>query len=221
MTRNVRFWIVGIAVLAVAFLYVQRSKSRHTSSPEAIFSGKTEAIHTVRIHHGQDTLELARDTDAWRIVGHDTLEIRQHRIDNLFDKVLAIKRSTAMTQTPGRWPTYSVDDSTGTHLTVMGEGDAALGEFVFGRSKSDWSKNYVRLKPAPTVYLTDSNVIYQLSTTPTYWGAKPKPPEPDSLQADSASVVDSTAVKPEPPAATPEPDASGAVSTRKGTLRAN
>lgn len=192
MTRNLKFWIAGIVILIAAFLYLQRKETRYAAPSEPIFSGKTDAVEKVRVQTPGDTLELVRQDDTWRIVGHDTLEVRENRIDDLMTRVLGTNRSTIMTEKTEKWPTYSVDDATGTHLTVVGKDDAALGKYVFGRSKSDWSKNYVRVPPDPTVYLTDSNVMYTLSTSPTYWGVKPKPPEPDSLKTDSLQIPPAT-----------------------------
>jgi len=209
MTRNLKIWIAGIIVLIAAFLYVQRSKSRYTTHSESIFQGDKEAVSQVRISKGDDALVLQKTDDVWHIVGHDTLETRQNRIDDLTDRVLGVRRTTMMTVRPEKWPTYSVDDSTGTHLQVYGSQEDLLGDFVFGRSTSDWSKNYVRIAPEPGVYLTDSNVMYVLSTSPTYWGTVPKPPEPpaDSLAADSSAV----ALEPStPPILSVEPDSASA-----------
>ena len=57
-----------------------------------------------------------------------------------------------------------------------------MAYYIFGRSKSDYSRAYVRIWNDPTVYLADENVLYMLSTKVTYWGEKPKedmqnPPE--------------------------------------------
>ena len=200
MTRNLRIWIAGIIVLAIAFLYVQRSKSRYTAHSESVFSGDKEAVGKVLIRKGEDELVLEKANDAWHIVGHDSLATRQNRIDDLMDRVLGVRRTTMMTERPEKWSIYSVDDSTGIHLVVYGSDGGGLGAFVFGRSTSDWSKNYVRMKPDPGVYLTDSSVMYVLSTSPTYWGTKPKPPEPapDSLGTDTTSAEPRIELAPPP-----------------------
>ncbi len=183
---RLKFWIIAIVILVAGFVYVQRSKTQYTTSVEGVFSGDTKSIHTVRIQKGDDTLELVKENDEWRIAGHDTLEIRQNRIDDLLNNVLAVKRSTVMTEKAERWSTYSVDDATGTHLTLLDNNNETLGHFVFGQSKSDWSKSYVRIESSPTVYLTDSNVIYRLNTSATFWGEKPEPPQEaaDSLRVE-------------------------------------
>ena len=185
--RSVNIWIFVAVALVAAFFYVQRSKMRYAVPSEGIFTGDLEAVHRVSIRSGGALLELIKADSTWRIAGHDSLEIRQGRVDDLENRVLGVKRSTVMTEREEKWATYSVDDSTGTHLVLMDAADGTLGEFVFGRSRSDWSKSYVRLKTAPTVYLTDNNVTNFLSTEPTYWGEVPAPPEE---AADSAGVAE-------------------------------
>ena len=95
------------------------------------------------------------DGDVWRLVGHDSLEVREAPIDNLFDRVLNVERTTLMTRSADRWTVYSVDDSAGIRLSVRDAGGTELAAFVFGQSKRDWSKNYVRLGSGKAVYLTE------------------------------------------------------------------
>ena len=62
---------------------------------------------------------------------------------------------------------------------------------IFGRSKSDYSRSYVRVGDNPKVYLADQNVTYMLSTLETYWGEKPKEevflPPPIDIPADTTN----------------------------------
>ena len=173
---NFKVWIIGILILCVGIFYVQRSKDRYTTSIEGIFTEDSKKVEKILIHKGDDSIELVKDDDSWRIAGNDTLVIRENQVDDFFTQVLGAKRSTVMTEKPDKWTTYSVDDSSGTHLTVVAENGQTVGDYVFGGSRSDWGKSYVRIRPDPNVYLTD-NVIYQLSTSVTYWGEKPKPVE--------------------------------------------
>ena len=182
-----RLWIVVIALLAVGLIYVQRSKRHYTTPTDGIFSGDRDAVAKVAIHQAGEKLELVEEDGAWRIVGHDTLQIRHDRIDGLFDDVLTAKRSTAMTEDSGRWSTYSVDEASGIQLTLFDGNGNILGVFVFGPSRSDWSKSYVRIEPSPTVHLTDRNVVYRLSARETFWG---EVPGPIGVEADSPGGVE-------------------------------
>ena len=84
-----------------------------------------------------------------------------------------------------------MDDSTGTHLAIINSKGETVGYYVFGRSKSDYSRSYIRIGDDPKVYLVDQNVIYMLATRETYWGEKPKedvpPPPPEDIPADTTS----------------------------------
>ena len=53
---------------------------------------------------------------------------------------------------------------------------------MFGRSKKDWSHNYVRIEGVDGVYLTDASVMHMMYPRATYWGEKPKPVEVDSTE---------------------------------------
>ena len=112
-------------------------------------------------------------------------------MDNLFDKVLKVNRGTIISENPEKYGKYSVDDSTGTHLAVIDSKGETVGYYVFGRSKSDYSRSYIRIGDDPNVYLADQNVTYMLSTRETYWGEKPKeevPPPPLPVPSDTISV---------------------------------
>lgn len=63
-----------------------------------------------------------------------------------------------------------MDEIQGTTLSVLDGNGKDAGSAVFGTSKSDFSRNYVRIGDDPNVYQTDISIIYQLQTNPTYWG---------------------------------------------------
>jgi hypothetical protein len=89
-----------------------------------------------------------------------------------------------------------VDDSLGTKVTFYDFNEEVIGEAIFGRSKSDWQRSYVRLIGEDNVYMTNENVINRLQTRPTFWGKKPPPPpEPaeEPKQEDSSQEVEDNA----------------------------
>ena len=186
---NWRVWIIVLVVLVAGVLYVQHSKNRRVSAREPIFASEKESVQKVAIARRAEGVELVNDGSKWRIVGNDTLEVRENRITDLFDRVLKANRTTLMTEKADRWKTYSVDDSAGTRLTVLDWDGNQLGRYVFGSSMSDWGRNYVRIGDDPRVYLTDASVIFHLNTMDTFWGEKPKPPEPDSTAAAPDSLA--------------------------------
>ena len=102
------------------------------------------------------------------------MNILLSRQPNLFDKVLKVNRGTIISENPEKYNKYSVDDSTGIHLAVINASGKKIGYYIFGRSKSDYSRSYIRIGDDPKVYLVDQNVTYMLATRETYWGEKPK-----------------------------------------------
>ena len=56
-----------------------------------------------------------------------------------------------------------------------GAGDNLIASAVFGRSLSDWSRNYVRIGDHSEVYLTESTVLHLLSNRADHWAEAPKP----------------------------------------------
>lgn len=200
MAKRGRVWLIVILALAAGVAYVQFSKTRHTASGSPIFAGSRDDVQQVVIERGGERVELRLDGDVWRLVGHDSLEVREAPIDNLFDRVLNVERTTLMTRSADRWTVYSVDDSAGIRLSVRDAGGAELAAFVFGQSKRDWSKNYVRLGSGKAVYLTNNNITYYLNATPDFWGRKPEPAGADTTGPD----IDVGAAAPSaPPPASP------------------
>jgi len=174
MTKNVQIALIVLLILVGMYFFNKSSQTKFESSSEAIFNDKPEDIFKFLIQKGDEAIELARVDTLWRISGNDTLEVKSQSMDNLFDKVLKVSRGTIISENPEKYGKYSVDDSTGIHLAVINSKGETVGYYVFGRSKSDYSRSYVRVGSDPKVYLADQNVTYMLQARPTYWGEKPK-----------------------------------------------
>ena len=174
MTKNFQIALVVLVVLIGIFFLNKNSQSKLESTSEAIFTFDVEDIFKFLIQNGDEAIELSRIDTLWKISGNDTLEMKSQSMDNLFEKVLKVNRGTIISENPEKYGKYSVDDSAGTHLAVIDSKGETVGYYVFGRSKSDYSRSYIRVGSDPRVYLADQNVTYMLQTRPTYWGEKPK-----------------------------------------------
>lgn len=179
MTKNIKILLGAVVILIILFFINRMGQKKHTTQSEDLFTCNANDICNIVIEKEGEKLEIARIDTIWKIVGHDSLIIKQPRLDNFFTRVLTTKRQSIISRNQEKWATYSVDDSTGTFITLLNYAGDSLDRMVFGRSKSNYSRNYVRIGDDPNVYQTNSNVIYQLQTQPTYWGEKPKPPEPE------------------------------------------
>ena len=174
MTKNVKIALIILVILVGIYFLNKSSQTKFESMSEAIFYDEPEDIFKFLIQQGQEAIELSRVDTLWRISGNDTLEVKSRSMDNLFDKVLKVRQGTIISENPDKYGKYSVDDSTGTHLAVINSKGETVGYYIFGRSKSDYSRSYVRVGSDPKVYLADQNVTYMLQTRPTYWGERPK-----------------------------------------------
>ncbi len=189
MNKATRNGILILVILAGIFLVTRLQQNQFKSKSTRLFSGQPENIHKVLIQSGNDALELVKiSADSWGISGNDTLVMRENRISNLFENVLTVEKGSLVSKNPERWNVYSVDDSAGTHLGLIDAGGKTLGYYVFGRSKSDYAHNYVRIQDEPEVYLTTANVIYHLSTSETFWGEVPKSDEPEDSTRTAENI---------------------------------
>jgi len=174
MTKNLQIALVILIVLVGIFFLNKNSQSKLETVSEAIFTDDSEDIFKFLIQKGEEAIELARVDTMWHISGNDTLVVKSSSMDNLFNKVLKVSRGTIISENPEKYGKYSVDDSAGTHLAVIDSKGETVGYYVFGRSKSDYSRSYVRVGNDPRVFLADQNITYMLHTRPTYWGEEPK-----------------------------------------------
>ena len=190
MANSTKLWILAVTLIIVGVIYVQQSKTSRIATTEGIWAGEKDDVQRVVVTRSGKSIELVKQAGVWKIVGHDSLSTRENRMDDLFNKVLAVKRTTIMTEKESRWEAYSVTDSLGILLAIQDVGGNDLANFVFGQSRSDWSKNYVKIGTDPKVYLTDANITYHLNTTSDFWGEVPKPPEADSTAAAAGPVIE-------------------------------
>ena len=190
MTNNFKIALIVLVVLTGVYLLNIRSQGKLESTSTAIFTDDPEDVFKILIQAGEEAVELARVDTVWKISGNDTLVTKPRSIENLFDKVLKVNRETIISENPEKYGKYSVDDSTGTHLAVINSEEKTVGYYVFGRSKSDYSRSYIRIGDDPKVYLVDQNVTYMLSTRETYWGEKPKEEvlPPADIPADTTTI---------------------------------
>ena len=191
--RNVL--VVAVLLVGLFFITTSRENAVFTKS-DTIFTGDKSEITKIMIQKGENAIQLNKQDTLWQIMGVDTLITRQNRIDDLFDKVLEVKRTTIRSKKEANWINYEVDDSTGTHLALVDNEDNTIGYFIFGKSKSDWAHNFVRLRSEneskdvlKNVYETSESVIHFLNTTATYWGEKPPVPELESVEIDSLGII--------------------------------
>ena len=179
MTRNMKILAIILGVIVILYFISQSGQKKHQAQSNDVFSIVMEEVYRFDVQKDSLYIALQRKDTTWQITGNDSLLIQANRINDVENKVLTIKRESVVSKKPSKWKSFNVDDSLGTKITFYDFNDEVLGEAIFGRSKSDWQRSYVRLIGEDYVYMTNENVINSLQMRPTFWGKKPPPlPEP-------------------------------------------
>ena len=181
---NLKWLLVGGAVLLGLFFAVRSQQSGYATRTNEVFSVDEDRIFRMAFEKDGQEIALEKKDGQWQIAGHDTLEIKAFRLDAFFDQVLTVSRETMMTQRAENWGTYSVDDDAGTHVRLYDASGQLLVHAVFGQSRSDWARNYVRIGDGPEVYLTDQNVLHLINASPHFWGEKPALPDSAEVEKE-------------------------------------
>ena len=182
MTKNLKIALVLLAALIGVYFLIQRSQLQYSSQSSQLFTVEIDNVNRFLIQNKTDAIELSRQDSLWVISGNDTLVVKSQSIDNFLDKVLVVETGTLVSKNPEKWSKYSVDDSSGTHLALIDIEGNTMQYAVFGRSRSDYARNYVRTHNDPQVHLTNTSILHYLNISPTYWGEVPKP-EPEAPPA--------------------------------------
>ena len=183
MTRNMKILLAILGVIVILYFISQSGQKKHQAQSNDVFSIVMEEVYRFDVQKDSLYIALQRKDTTWQITGNDSLLIQANRINDVENKVLTIKRESVVSKKPSKWKSFNVDDSLGTKITFYGFNDEVLGEAIFGRSKSDWQRSYVRLIGGDNVYMTNDNVINSLQMRPTFWGKKPPSlPEPAEEQ---------------------------------------
>ena len=179
MTRNMKILAIILGIIVILYFISQSGQKKHQAQSNDVFSIVMEEVYRFDVQKDSLYISMQRKDTTWQITGNDSLLIQANRINDVENKVLTIKRESVVSKKPSKWKSFNVDDSLGTKITFYGFNDEVLGEAIFGRSKSDWQRSYVRLIGEDNVYMTNENVINSLQMRPTFWGKKPPPlPEP-------------------------------------------
>ena len=164
--------IILLLIVGCAFKTSKVKSGNKVESIISIFQGNIESISKIIIQKETEAIEIYLNNNKWHISGKDELAVKTRSLDNLFENVLKVRRVTIISNNPDKYAKYSVDDSLGTHLALINSKEETIEYYVFGRSKSDYSRCYIRIGNDPNVYLLDQNVILLLNTRESYWAAE-------------------------------------------------
>ncbi|MDP6168433.1 MAG: DUF4340 domain-containing protein [Candidatus Marinimicrobia bacterium] len=181
MTNTIKYSIGVLALLLILFFGNQSSQKSYDLEGEPIYSGSKEKISRIVISENDDTLELVRSDTTWSITQAGSLKVKDLQIGKFFDRLLTVEQEMLISSKSEKWEKFGVDDSLGRHLQVFDENNNELLHYIFGNSGQDYQHNYIRQNRSNNVYRTNDNVYFLLNTSTTYWGEKPKIPEPEKV----------------------------------------
>lgn len=175
--------LLVLAALIALYLLLQTRSARYTTSAEAVFDIEPDSVARFEVKSGTAQVELARRDSLWVVAEHEENKVRDWRITNFFDRVLAVERESMISANPDKWATYGVSDSAARQVLLYDARDELLGHIYVGRSRANFSNNYVRLAGDERVYLTASSIYHNLDTDSTFW-LEPKPVEADTVEEE-------------------------------------
>jgi len=161
-----------LLIMIVVYVVNINQQKKYTSTTDKILSINENDIKKILIQSNDEALEIVKFDTTWALLGHDSLSLKDNMMKTFFDRVLTLESERIMTQKKENWIKYNIDDSTGTHLALIGMDDNTIDYLVFGRSNSDYSRCYVRKNKSDNIYLVNQNILYILQTNPNYWGEK-------------------------------------------------
>jgi len=185
MTNNLKIAIIVLGLLLIIFFINSNKQNALIIQSNQLFEKNVNDIQKILIQKNAAAIELIRTDTIWEISGNDSLIIKERSLESFFDRVLTVNRETLISENPEKYDKFSISDSLGIHLALIGSQNETIAYYVFGRSSTDYSRSYVRIGNNPNVYLTDQNVTYMLTTEETYWGEMPKE------NIDSPPVIES------------------------------
>jgi len=185
MTKNTQYSLGVFGFIIVLFLINNKTQKDLNVSTSEIFEGDSSKIYRFQIINKTDTLDLVLTDSTWMISQADTLIIKNSQIENLFNRVLKVKKELQVTKNPDKWEKFGVNDSLGKKFIFYNIKNEVIGNFIFGNEGQDYQHNYVREIDDDDVYRTNDNIFYLLNTSVTYWGKNPPKPK---IETDSTAT---------------------------------
>ena len=179
MNKSLQYLLAIFGVLLLLFFINQGQQKKYNISIEAIFNVDENNIYKILLQDSNgDSLVLLKSDTTWSMPQADTLEIKDRQINQFFDKVINGSYDMVMSKNPKKWEKFGVTDSSGKKITLFDKNNKSIESVIFSNKGQDYAHNFYRNTDRDEVYRTTENLFYMINVKPTYWGSKPKPPEP-------------------------------------------
>ncbi len=189
MNKSLQYLLAIFGVLLLLFFINKGQQSKHNLSTEAIFNVDEGNIHKIVLQDSNgDSLILLKSDTTWSLPQADSLVIKDRQINQFFDKVINGSYDMMMSKNPKKWEKFGVTDSSGKKITLFDKYDKSIESVIFSNKGQDYAHNFYRNTENDEVYRTTENLFYMINVKPTYWGNKPKPPEPEIKDPSSPQL---------------------------------
>ena len=175
MDRKLLTVFIVLGLLIIMYLINTGVQRSYNANQSELFLSDQNNIQKIIISAEQDAIELIKTDTTWSISGNDTLQIKINLIKNLFSNLKKIKKEHLVTSKKDNWINYGVTQENGTHVALINEQGETEAYYVFGKSKTEYNRCYVRTDKNNEVYLLSKNILYQLRVNPTFWGEISQP----------------------------------------------
>lgn len=179
MNKSLQYLLSIFGVLLLLFFVNQGQQKKYNISTEAIFNVDGDNIYKILLQDSNgDSLVLLKSDTTWSMPQADTLEIKDRQVNQFFDKLVNGSYDMVMSKNPKKWEKFGVTDSSGKKVTLFDKNNNSIESVIFSNKGQDYAHNFYRKANRDEVYRTTENLFYMINVKPTYWGSKPKPPEP-------------------------------------------
>ena len=145
MNKKLIISFFALSLIIGIYLLNSSSQDNYLSTSKKLMNIEETNIKKIVIQSGQEAIEIIKKDSIWTIAGNDTLNIKEQSINRFFDITSKIEIQNVMTTKKEKWSKYNVDDSSGVHLALIDGDDVTINYYVFGRSKTDFARCYVRI----------------------------------------------------------------------------
>lgn len=171
MAKKQNPWMKYIILLAVAvllLLVVSLKNRRYRPQITDVFDVKVEDVNAFTVSKDTLSVTLMKSDTCWVFAEPDTGVVKDMKIENFFKYVVAAEKSGFVTKNPEKYEQFNVSDQKGLKVELK-KGEYVLGTIYLGRSKTNWSQDYIRYPDDPKVYTSRKKMLSYVSERAGFW----------------------------------------------------
>ena len=161
-------YIILLVIAVLLLLVVSIKNRRYQPNVSRVFDVNVEDVNAFTVSKDTVSVTLLKADTTWVFAEPDTGTVKDYRIENFFKNVVNAKKTGFVTKNPDKYDQYNVSDKKGLKVELK-KGEFVLGTIYLGRSKANWSQNYIRYPDDPKVYSSQKNMLSYASERASFW----------------------------------------------------